>query len=275
MLLRISLILAIIAAGAVIALDFTLVKTKVVTLATDRDQQRSAKEQALSDLSFTRQELAKTNAILKQTQTELASTKQERDQAVAKLADTTKKLQTVTTERDNARRDRDNAQADLAAYVNTGLHPDQIIAMNKQYKELQKENDLLGKIALERMRKIQALTNELAIYKTPDYVVPLPAGLHGKVLVTDPKWNFVVLNIGQDNGVLNYGELLVNRDGRLVAKVKVRSVQKDRCIANVVPGWQLGEIMEGDEVIPAHPEIPESGQVSAISADTTITPAQP
>ena len=42
-------------------------------------------------------------------------------------------------------------------------------------------------------------------------------------------------------------------DGKLVAKVKVSSVQKDRAVANVVPGWQLGEIFEGDLAIPAHP----------------------
>ena len=83
--------------------------------------------------------------------------------------------------------------------------------------------------------------------------MPLPANLRGKVLVADPKWNFVVLNVGEDQGVLERGELLVNRDGKLVAKVMVRSVQKDRCIANVVPGWELGEVMEGDQVIPAHP----------------------
>jgi hypothetical protein len=47
--------------------------------------------------------------------------------------------------------------------------------------------------------------------------------------------------------------LLVNRNGKLVAKVKVRSVQKDRAVANVMPGWQLGEVMEGDQVTPAHP----------------------
>ena len=102
-------------------------------------------------------------------------------------------------------------------------------------------------------QKIKRLENELAIYKTPDYAVPLPAGLKGKILVTDPKWNFVVLNVGEEQGVLEHGEFLVNRDGKLVAKVKVRSVQKDRSIANVVPGWQLGEVMEGDQVIPAHP----------------------
>jgi hypothetical protein len=49
------------------------------------------------------------------------------------------------------------------------------------------------------------------------------------------------------------GELLVSRDGKLVAKVVVRSIEKDRSIANVVPGWKLGEVIEGDEVSPAHP----------------------
>ena len=85
------------------------------------------------------------------------------------------------------------------------------------------------------------------------YVVKLPPGLKGTVMAVDPKWDFVVLNVGEDQGVLPDGELLVSRDGKLVAKVIVRSVQKDRSIANLVPGWQLGEIIEGDEVIPAHP----------------------
>jgi hypothetical protein len=62
-----------------------------------------------------------------------------------------------------------------------------------------------------------------------------------------------VLDIGENQGVQEYGELLVNRNGKLVAKVKIRSVQKDRSIANVLPGWQLGDVMEGDQVIPAHP----------------------
>jgi len=81
----------------------------------------------------------------------------------------------------------------------------------------------------------------------------LPATLKGKILVCDPKWNFVILNVGGDQGVLEYGELLVNRNGKLVAKIKVSSVQKDRCVANIVPGWQIGELIEGDQVIPAHP----------------------
>ena len=81
----------------------------------------------------------------------------------------------------------------------------------------------------------------------------MPANLKGKILVADPKWEFIVVDVGENQGVLEDGELLVNRNGKLIAKVRVRSVQKDRSIANVLPGWKLGDLMEGDQVIAATP----------------------
>jgi hypothetical protein len=81
----------------------------------------------------------------------------------------------------------------------------------------------------------------------------LPAGLKGKILVSDPKWDFVVLNVGQDEGAAEDGDLLVSRDGKLVAKVRIHTVQKGRSIANVLPGWKITDVMEGDLVIPANP----------------------
>jgi hypothetical protein len=43
--------------------------------------------------------------------------------------------------------------------------------------------------------------------------------------------------------------MLVSRDGKLVAKVIISDVQKDRSIANVMPGWKLDEFREGDKVL--------------------------
>jgi hypothetical protein len=34
-----------------------------------------------------------------------------------------------------------------------------------------------------------------------------------------------------------------------VAKVRIMSVYPDRCIANVMSGWDFGDILEGDLVI--------------------------
>jgi cell shape-determining protein MreC len=125
--------------------------------------------------------------------------------------------------------------------------------MGKQFNSLKESLATAGDENKILMQNIKKISNRLAKYEKPEEFVLLPAQLAGKIIVADPKWNFVVLNVGENQGVQERGELLVNRDGRLVAKVKVQSVQKDRCIANVMPGWELGEIIEGDQVIPAHP----------------------
>lgn len=125
--------------------------------------------------------------------------------------------------------------------------------MNKQLKDALTEIEAINGEKLVMMHTITRLTNELAQFVGPVHYVKLPPELHGKILAVDPKWDFVVLNIGEDQGLIQNGELLVSREGKLVAKVIVRKVEKDRSIANLVPGWRLGDLYEGDEVSPAHP----------------------
>lgn len=253
MLIRISLIVAIIAGLAVTGLNFVKVKEKITTIQAERENERSLKETAQNELAKTRKELDETTAKLKTTEENLAAVTEEKDRALAEVASQTRRADKLTTELNNTRRERDDAQAELARYRGTDLSVDQILAIKKNYKGLQDELAASQGENKVLAQKIVKLETELARYVTPEKPVYLPASLKGKVLVTDPKWNFVVLSIGGDQGVLEYGEMLVNRDGRLVAKVVVCSVQKDRCIANVLPGWELGEVMEGDMVIPAHP----------------------
>ncbi len=253
MLIRISLIVAIIAGLGVGALNFLKVKEKIITLQTDLANEKQARAQAEAERDKTKADLDKTTAELKQTKDTLASTTEERDKAVAEATKKTKEAEQLTTDLKRVTGERDEAQANLAAYRATGLTPEQITTANARIKDLQasldgmrSENKVLG-------QKITNLNNELDRYRNPEKPVILPAALKGKVLVADPKWNFVVLDVGENQGVLEYGELLVNRNGKLVAKVVVRNVQKDRSVANVMPGWEIGEVMEGDQVIPAHP----------------------
>jgi hypothetical protein len=254
MLIRISLIVAIIAGLAVGGLNFVKVKEKITTLQSDLKREADAHQKFENQYNVTKNDLEKRTAELKQTKTELEATTAAKEKADADLAVQVKRADKLTEDLNKTRQERDNAQADLAAYKATGRTAQQILGMDKEFKTLQdtltvseSENKIL-------MRKLKKVETELAVYTGgPGFFVTLPAGLKGKVLVADPKWNFVVLNVGEDQGVLERGELLVNRNGRLVAKVVVRSVQKDRSIANVLPGWELGEVMEGDLVIPAHP----------------------
>lgn len=252
MLLRISLIIAIVAALAVGVLNFVLVKEKIETTERHRAEEQAAKESALSELADTKGKLEKTTADLNQTKESLATAEADRDKFQAeataekrKAADLTAKLATTTAE-------RDDAQAQLAAYKATGYEPAQILAFDKQFKDLRDTIDattLENRTLVRKLNRVQNQLDELTVkeWRPP----PLPAGLRGKVLVSDPKWDFVILDVGEDQGVFEKGEVLVSRNGKLVAKLSVRVVEKSRCIANVLPGWKIGDVMEGDQILPA------------------------
>jgi Tfp pilus assembly protein PilE len=253
MLIRISLIVAIIAGLAVGALNFVIVKDKITTLQKHLADETSAKEQALHERDVAKKDFQQAKAALEATNQVLLATQTERDSAVTQAAAQTKRATQLADELTKTKKDRDDAQAELAAYRATGFSPGRVATLGKALKDaednlaaVQDENKVLGK-------RIEKLDYELAKYRGQAPTVRLPANLIGKILVSDPKWDFVVLDIGEDQGIKEDGELLVNRDGKLVAKVKVTSVQKNRCIANVLPGWKLGELLEGDQVIPAYP----------------------
>jgi uncharacterized protein (DUF3084 family) len=253
MLIRISLIVAIIGGLAVSVLNMFQIREKLTTLQNDLASEKTARAAAEGERDKNKQEWDKAAAELKTTKETLVTTTENLTKATEEAATQTKRAEKLNEDLTKTREERDTAQNDLAAYKASGYSAAEVASMGQQYKSLQEtlgvnkeENRLLA-------RKVIGLENELDRYRDPNKPVYLPAALKGKVLVSDPKWNFVVVNIGVDQGVLEYGELLINRNGRLVAKVRVSRVEKDRSVANIMPGWQLGEVIEGDQVTPAHP----------------------
>ena len=253
MLIRISLILAVVAALLAGAINFVFVKDKLNTLVTDRNTQRDGRISAESERDKTKKELVKTQGDLKQTQQQLADTQTERDKAVATATAQTKRADDLSDKLAKTTQERDDAKNELAAYQASGFTSEQVGKLGKSLKDAQDAMVALNGEKVVLQHAIDRLHARLNIYEGTNEDIALRADLKGKIIVVDPKWDFVVLDIGDEQGVLLNGEMLVSRGGKLVAKVVVRSVEKDRSIANVVPGWKLGEVIEGDEVSPAHP----------------------
>ena len=252
--MRISLIVAILAALGAGTLNVLQVRDHINTLITQRDDYHTNLTQTQGTLAKTQKDLASTQKTLADTQQQLADSQAAQKKAETFAAAQQKKADDLTAQLAKATQDRDAAQADLAAYKATGKSPEDISRLVLLIKQ---DQDTISAINDEKAvlaRTVLRQKNQLAeLLGTTNYVVTLPAELKGQVVVVDPKWDFVVLNIGDDQGVLENGELLVSRDGKLVAKVVVRTVEKNRCIANIVPGWKLGEVFEGDMATPAHP----------------------
>ena len=71
-------------------------------------------------------------------------------------------------------------------------------------------------------------------------------GLEGKVLAVNPNWSFVVLSIGDKQGVVAGSSLIVKRGDNLVAKLRVTSVEPSTSIADI----QIGTTAKGTTVQP-------------------------
>jgi len=254
MLMRISLIVVILAALAIGVLNFVMVKEKVTTLVTQRDDWHKKYDDTYAELTTTKKDLETTSNKLKQTEETLVATSAERDAAKAEAEAQIKRSTELQTKLNDTTRERDEAQAYLQRYKATGFEPEQIAGLGKRITDLQLALEVSAVEKKILQRNLEKTIAELKRIKGPYEPVTLQPTASGKILVVDPKWEFVVLSFGEEQGAKRDGELLVSRNGRLVAKVIIRGIEKDRCIANVMPGWSLGEVAEGDLVIPAYPE---------------------
>ena len=253
MLIRISLILAIVAAIAAGTLNIVQVRDKITTLMSQRDDYHSQRDQVQGQLDTTNKKLARTESDLSRTQQQLADANTARKAAEDTAAAQQKRADDLSDKLTETTQERDDAQTKLAAYTATGVSAEQVGKLNGQLRDALAAVEAVNEEKVVLNHTIVSLKAELNEFIGTNADILLPANLTGKILVVDPKWDFVVLNIGDDQGVIQNGQLLVSRDGKLVAKVIVRAVEKDRCIANIMPGWKLGEVIEGDDVSPAHP----------------------
>mgnify|MGYP001197130062 FL=1 len=252
MLTRICLIVAIVAGLAVGTLNFVKVKEIITTTRAERDDWHQKFDTTDATLKKTERDLASTTAELNQTKETLVAANADKEKALATAKQQTDRANKLSEDLAGTRAELSTAQAELAAYRQVGT-TEQVAGLARDFRQAQARISESQVVINTLNKKNRQLEDELADYRDPQRIVYRPGNLKGQVVVSDPKWDFVVLNVGEDQQVVPKGELLVNRNGKLVAKVKVTSVQKDRCVANVLPGWKLGEILEGDQVIPAHP----------------------
>jgi cell shape-determining protein MreC len=137
----------------------------------------------------------------------------------------------------------------VAAYQGTGMDPQQVRTLRAQLLEVADARDTFAEEAKMLSQRAEDLARRLARYEGPqEPQVELPVGLVGRVVAVDPRYDFVVLDIGAEDGVKEDGQMLVNRNGQLVARVQVTRVEQNRSIANVLPQWKQDDVMEGDVV---------------------------
>ena len=216
-----------------------------------------------SDLSAA--EEAKNNAENAQRQAESAqrTAEEEAETLRGELIDTNDKLKgamqfgamqkargdELDTELTTTKAELIEAQRDIQAWEGLGVTRQFVITMKDRLNDAHEE---IAAITGEKeilIRQLDQIKYELSRFVGPNQKVVMRDGIEGSILSVDPDWGFVVINVGEQDGVRENGELMVSRGGKLVGKVQISSVENDRSIANVMPGWLQTDIQVGDEVL--------------------------
>jgi hypothetical protein len=253
MLLKISLGLAILAGLATLYVSHFQVGGKIANLnssltSTEAELQTSRDQNVTlrSDIKKIAATLDDRTRELGETTNMLAAARQSSEEQRARADKAVNDLNTVTGQ-------RNEAQQELSQWRLFEMTPEQIRNNLSRLRTVERERDVFTEENETLTRKIAELKERLWRYEGDRDVEPsIPAGTKGTVVAVDPKYDFVVLNIGGNQRLVENATLLVHRQGQFIGRVRVTSVQPDRAIANVMPEWKQtdqDEFMEGDQLI--------------------------
>jgi hypothetical protein len=249
MLLRISLIVVIVAGLATAAISHFKVAVKIQTLDTDLKDTQTKLETSQTAERNAKTETSKTKKDLELTKKELTTATNNLIAMTAKKDEQEQRANKHAAELEKALTERNEAKQELAKWDALGLKPENVAATLVEKKQIEEQRDAYASEKELLVRNNRSLQNELNKYIKPDQKVEMRPGLHGKVLAVDPKWQFVVLDIGRNQGAQERGEMVVSREGKLVAKVRLTTVDQNRSVANIIPEWKQADVVDGDQVI--------------------------
>ncbi len=217
-----------------------------------------------ADLSTANGKVTTLTGQLKTAQTDLKTAqdaqKAAEDKATAdesKISDLNNQLTTATKDATDAKAALDTAKADAAtankslADLQAKLNGKSVDDYMKDVADAQKQRDdavAQQKVLQDSVDQSNQKIKDLMADINAEHNKTEPPGVSGKVTFVDRTWNFVVLDVGLDAGVVPNGELIVYRGKTFLGKVRITRADPNDAVAEILPDVK-GQIQVGDAVL--------------------------
>ena len=213
----------------------------------------AATQQAQAEAATAKSQLSKTSDELKATKSDLADAQQ-------KIADATQQAQAAQSQLAAAQAKASDletkaAAAEQKANAATAALDDvkaQAGAASDAAKKAQADADRLDKEKRGVQDELAQANAEVA--RLNDVIKrsqngAQPPGISGKIVSVNRNWNFVVLNIGEKDGLVEKGELIVSRNKQVIGRIRVVSTEANTAVADILVNTLQGQIEPGDDVL--------------------------
>lgn len=202
-----------------------------------------------ADLQFSR--LNDTRSGLLQTRTTLTETKDALTKTEGELTQAKETVKQATEERDAAKQDVEKKKAEVEEL--TAKNETCEAKVDKQASEVSKLTDKLADRQSQldaTKRYVEKLEGEIAAAQAGGATNALPPGIRGQIVFVNTNWNFVVVDLMPQARVFSATDLTVQRDDKLVGKVRVSAVFPDRnfAVGEILPDWAQSVPAKGDYV---------------------------
>jgi predicted RNase H-like nuclease (RuvC/YqgF family) len=213
--------------------------------------QASALEALNAEHNKVKSDLTATQGELTATQENLAKTSTEKDDFQAKataaekaindskaqisqLEEQVKETQDKVTELQGDVQAKDTRIAELeAAQTGAVAQPTEAVDTSEFEARIAEQETLIEKLQGD-LASARTQAEDLRAREQQRSQQVMRQGLSGRVLAVNQGWNFVVLNLGDRNGVINNAEMLVKRGDQMIGKIRITSVEPSSSIADIV-----------------------------------------
>jgi hypothetical protein len=182
---------------------------------------------------------------------ELAQIQKEKADLQTRLDENQKELASLQTPVQEAEKNPNASPVGNSATAPAADLQSQVDDLRRQLDSAEKEKAFLS----EKLQDIQDRADQPKEGKKRREAVretaPRRTGLRGTILAVNQAYNFVVLNLGTRHGVESNAEMLVLRDGALLGKIRISSVEPGTAIGDIISGSLArgAQIQPGDNVI--------------------------
>jgi len=189
------------------------------------------------------------------TEAELAQIQKEKADLQAKLDASQQEIATLQKRADEAGKPAAPTNSPSVAATQTADLQSQVDDLRRQLDSAEKEKVFLSEKLQEAQERPAQPKDTKKRRETAssqrENVGPHRAGVRGTVLAYNQAYNFVVLNLGARNGVESNSEMLVVRDGTLIGKIRISSVEPATAIGDIMTNSLARgvQVQPGDTVI--------------------------
>jgi cell shape-determining protein MreC len=183
---------------------------------------------------------------------ELLQTQKEKADLETKLDEKQKEPASLQMRGEEAGKNPDASTTDTPdpSASDAGLQS-QLADLRNQLDSAEKEKAFLSEKLQDMQERADQPKQEKKRREAVRETSPRRTGLRGTVLAVNQAYNFVVLNLGTRHGVESNAELLVLRDGALIGKIRISSVEPATAIGDIITNSLArgAQMQPGDNVI--------------------------